>query len=118
MALTVGPGPRLHEIAALPGTDADVDRRLAVERRSKLDSRQIFATSVQSGPTLVAGRPKLLFEPAGFLIYGSGRPYDIASDRRFLIIRSERMEPGCGTALNMIVVQTRFEELERRVPVH
>ena len=85
MALTVGPRPRLHEVAALPGTGADVYRqtntsrerrcrRLAVERRSKIDSRQI--------------------------------------------IRGDRMEPGRGTASNMIVVQNRFEELKRRVPVH
>ena len=51
------------------------------------DSRQMFAAAVQSGTTLVAGRPQVLFETAMFVTAGN-RPYDIAPDGRFLIIRS------------------------------
>jgi hypothetical protein len=39
------------------------------------------------------------------------RPYDIAPDGRFLIIRSGQVEAGVGTATNMIVVQNWLEEL-------
>ena len=40
-----------------------------------LDSRQILAVSVQSGTTLVAGRPHMLFEFAMLPLAGSARPY-------------------------------------------
>jgi serine/threonine-protein kinase len=82
-----------------------------------LDSRQMLAVAVQSGTTLVAGRPQVLFEFAMLPIQGSVRPYDIAPDGRFLIIRADQAEAGGGTASNMIVVQNWFEELKRLVPV-
>jgi serine/threonine-protein kinase len=77
------------------------------------DNRQMLAVPIQSGTTLVAGRPQVLFElawPAGL-----SRPYDIAPDGRFLIIRSGQAEAG-GIASNMIVVQNWTEELKRLVP--
>jgi hypothetical protein len=46
------------------------------------------------------------------------RPYDIAPDGRFLIIRSAQVEAGVRTATNMIVVQNWLEELKRLVPVN
>ena len=49
---------------------------------------------------------------------GGARPYDIAPDGRFLIIRSGQAEAGGGTASNLIVVQNWFEELKRLVPVN
>ena len=55
---------------------------------SSPDGRQMFAVAVQSGTTLVAGRPQVLFEFPMLPIVGSSRPYDIAPDGRFLIIRS------------------------------
>ena len=76
---------------------------------------QILAVPVQSGTTFVAGRPQVLFEFAMDVTL-SGRPYDIAPDGRFLIIRSGQPEAGGGTASNMIVVQNWFEELKRLVP--
>jgi len=81
-----------------------------------LDGRQMLAVPVQSGSTLVAGRPQVLFETAmGVSI--SGRPYDIAPDGRFLIIiRGGQAEAGDGTASNLIVVQNWFEDLKRLVP--
>jgi eukaryotic-like serine/threonine-protein kinase len=84
-----------------------------------LDGRQMLAVPVQSGTTtLVAGRPQVLFEFA-MLVQGAGnRPYDIAPDGRFLVIRSGQAESGVGTAPSMIVVQNWFEELKRLVPTH
>ena len=54
---------------------------------SSLDSRQMLAVPVQSGTTLVAGRPQVLFEFAMLRLEAVARPYDIAPDGRFLIIR-------------------------------
>jgi serine/threonine-protein kinase len=82
---------------------------------SSPDSRQMLTVTVQPGKTIVAGRPQVLFEFAMFVTAG-GRPYDIAPDGRFFIIRSDEAESGAGTASNMIVVQNWFEELKRLVP--
>jgi serine/threonine-protein kinase len=81
-----------------------------------LDGR-ILAVPVQSGTTLVAGRPRVLFEFAMFVAAG-GRPYDIAPDGRFLIIRSGQAEAGGGTAPQIVVVQNWTEELKRLVPTN
>jgi len=53
------------------------------------------------------------------MFVGAGnRPYDIALDGRFLIIRSGQAEAGGGTAPQIVVVQNWFEELKRLVPVN
>ena len=68
-----------------------------------------------TGTTLVAGRPQVLFEFA--IVVASGRrPYDIAPDGRFIIIRSGQADAGVGTAPQIVVVQNWFEELKRLVP--
>jgi Tol biopolymer transport system component len=82
---------------------------------SSLDGRQMLAVPVQSGTTLATGRPQVLFE-IPMVASLSFRPYDIAPDGRFLIIRSEQPEAGGGTASNLIVVQNWSEELKRLVP--
>ena len=45
---------------------------------------------------------------------GGNRPYSIAPDGRFLIIRGAEAETGGGTAPNMILVLNSFEELTRK----
>jgi hypothetical protein len=78
----------------------------------------MFAVSVQSGPTFVAGRPRVLFE-VGMLRQAAGnRPYDIAPDGRFLIILSGQAEAAGATASDVILVQNWFEELKRLVPTN
>ena len=77
----------------------------------------MFAVPVQSGTTLVVGRPQVLFEFA-MAVTLSGRPYDIAPDGRFLIIRSGDAEAGDAPRSNMIVVQNWHEELKRLVPAN
>ena len=78
----------------------------------------MLAVPVQSGTTLVAGRPQVLFEFAMLRRGGGARPYDIAPDGRFLIIRSGQADAGGGTASNLILVLNWFEELKRLVPVN
>ena len=50
------------------------------------------------------------------MVVGGSRPYDIAPDGQFFIIRTGQAEAGGGTASNMVVVQNWFEELKRLVP--
>ena len=78
----------------------------------------VFVVSVQSGTTLVAGRPEVLFEFAESDSGRFARPYDIAPDGRFFIIRSAEADAGGGTTPNLIVVQNWTEELKRLVPVN
>ena len=80
------------------------------------DQRQILSVPVQSGSALVAGRPQVLFEFAMTPPVGGTRPYDMAPDGRFFIIRSGQAEAGGGTPSNMILVLNWFEELKRLVP--
>ena len=83
---------------------------------ASLDGRQMIAVPVQSGTTLVAGRPQVLFELPMLVATAGNRPYDIAPDGRFLIIRSDQAEAGVAPAPNLVVVQNWFEELKRLVP--
>ena len=73
---------------------------------------------MQSGSTLVAGRPQVLFEFAMFAPGAGNLPYDVAPDGRFLVIRSGQTEAGGDTPSNMIVVLNWTEELKRLVPVN
>ena len=85
---------------------------------SSPDNRQMLAVAMQSGTTLVAGRPQVLFDialPAAGR--GGGGLYDVGPDGRFLIIRSGQ-EAVAGTATNLIFVQNWLEELKRLVPVN
>jgi hypothetical protein len=85
---------------------------------SNMVSRQMLAVPMQSGTTLVAGRPQLLFEFMMPPIQGGFRLYDVAPDGRFLMIRSGQAEAAAGTAPQIVVVQNWFEELKRLVPVN
>jgi hypothetical protein len=85
---------------------------------SSLDGRQMFAVPVQSGATLVAGRPQVLFEGDMLTPAGGVRPYDIAPDGRFIVIRPAEEETGTATAPSLVLVQNWFEELKRRVPTN
>ena len=78
----------------------------------------MFAVTVQSGTTLVAGTQQPLFELAMLVQRFGNRPYDIAPDGRFLIIRSAQAEIDGGPASNLILVQNWFEELKRLVPTN
>ena len=82
---------------------------------SSLDRRQILAVPMQSGTTLVAGRPQVLFEYAMLVPLGS-QFYDLAPDGRFIMIGRGQEDSGGGAPRNLILVQNWFEELKRLVP--
>ena len=83
---------------------------------STRDARQMFAVPMQSGTTLLAGHPQLLFELAMLPTGGGFRGYDITPDGQFVIIRSAQGQAGAGTEPQIVVVQNWFEELKRFVP--
>ncbi len=72
---------------------------------------QVWVVDVQAGTAFSAGKPRLLFEQAGY----SGSNWDISPDgKRFLMVKSEEIKPQPAT--EMILVQNWFEELKRLVP--
>ncbi|MBI4888272.1 MAG: hypothetical protein HY824_14355, partial [Acidobacteria bacterium] len=80
--------------------------------------RQMLAVPVQSGTTFVAGQPQVLFEAAVAALLGGSRPWDLAPDGRFVIIRNSQADAGGSAPSNLILVQHWFEELKRLVPVN
>jgi serine/threonine-protein kinase len=82
---------------------------------SSLDGRQMLSVPVQSGTPIA--RPQVLFGFVMLPIQGSERPYDIAPDGKFLMIRRGQAEATADAASNLILVQNWFEELKRLVPV-
>jgi hypothetical protein len=80
------------------------------------DNRQMLAVPVQSGATLTAGRPQALFEVAMMSPQSGTRPYDMAPDGRFYIIRNADADAGVAPS-SMILVQNWTEELKRLAPV-
>jgi serine/threonine-protein kinase len=83
---------------------------------SSLDGRQMLVVPVQSGPTLIAGRPQVLFEFPMAAPAGGQRPYDLHPNGQFIIIRSGQADAADGAGSNLIVVQNWTEELKRLVP--
>jgi len=83
-----------------------------------LDFRQILAAPVELMPSLVVGRPQGVLEFAITQSSRGGRPYDIAPDGRFLIIRSDQAEAVAATAPQIVFVQNWTEDLKRLVPVN
>ena len=81
-----------------------------------LDGRQMFVVPVQSGTTLVAGRPQVLFEAAMIAPAVVSRTYDLAPDGRFIVILRADEKTGSGMAPGLILVQNWFEELKRLLP--
>jgi Tol biopolymer transport system component len=79
---------------------------------SSADGQSMLVVAVQSGTTLVAGRPKVLFESSMFAQGLGVRPYDLAPNGRFVIIRSGQPEPGDSTAQNLVFVQNWLDELK------
>jgi eukaryotic-like serine/threonine-protein kinase len=80
--------------------------------------QRLTAVSIEAdGSTIVAGRPKALLEPKYVADADAyGRPYDVAADGRFLMIKSEPSgERPAGTSL--VVVDHWLDELKRVLPV-
>jgi eukaryotic-like serine/threonine-protein kinase len=53
-----------------------------------LDNRQVLSVAVQAGATFRAGQPEILFDLAMQPAQGGSRPYDVAPDGRFFVVRN------------------------------
>ena len=76
---------------------------------------QVWVTDVRTDSGFAAGRPRFLFERAGYSLGGPIRGYDLSLDsRRFLMVKLDQRTPSPATELTL--VQNWVEELKRKVP--
>ena len=74
----------------------------------------MMAVSIDIGPEVVVGLPKVLFEGTYSRLVWERRNYDVTADgQRFLMVKPEDKEP---TSQNLVVVLGWSSELERLVP--
>jgi hypothetical protein len=97
-----------------PAWDRSGREMFYLDRLNRLTAVSIRATN----STLTVGPPKTLLESAYFADAGPapGRPYDLSSDGRFLMIKENTTPDGRATPASITVVQSWFEELKRVVP--
>ena len=81
-------------------------------------SRDMMVVEVETEPTFNPGNPELLFvapyyRPAGV---GRGRPFDVAEDGRFLMIRESNTGQEAEPSSQILVVLNWHQELLERVP--
>ncbi|MBI3048796.1 MAG: serine/threonine-protein kinase [Acidobacteria bacterium] len=79
------------------------------------DDRQVLSVPVQSGATFTAGRPQILFELSMAPNIVGSRPYDLAPDGTFVVVRNAQTESASQTP-RLVLVQNWTEELKRLVP--
>jgi serine/threonine protein kinase len=76
------------------------------------NSNQVWVADVQTGSAFSAGKPRLVFERAGYGMIGPVTLWDISPDgRRFLMVKLGERKPKPVT--EMILVQNWFEDLKR-----
>jgi len=77
----------------------------------------MMAVSIRTQPSLSIGTPRVLFENRRYEWGGDSRPWDVAPDGRFLMIKDSASDSING-AQQIILVQNWFEELRRAVPAN
>ena len=82
------------------------------------NTRDMMVVAVETEPTLSPGNPEVLFEAP----YRTGsprraRPWDVAQDGRFLMIKERASGEEAGASSDIVVVENWFEELNQRVPI-
>jgi hypothetical protein len=84
-----------------------------LDRRNRLTAVTVQTT----GSTFTAGTPRTVLESEYFPDAGPapGRPYDVSTNGRFLMIKENPMNDVRTPAASIIVVQNWFEELKRLV---
>ena len=79
------------------------------------NDNKMMAVAISTEPELMAARPLVLFEGTYERVGGElSTNYDVASDGRFLMVRSEGNPRATEQQIN--VVLNWFEELKARVP--
>ena len=90
------------------------DRRSAalVEGPSRED--KMMVVDVTAERTFIHGRPRVLFDVAGYAMTSPTRSYDVTPEGSFVMLA--RGEDGPDPVIQMQLVLSWFEELTRRVP--
>jgi hypothetical protein len=98
-----------------PAWDPSGRELFYLDRLNRLTAVSIRATN----STLTVGPPKTILKSAYFADAGPapGRPYDLSSDGRFLMIKETPTPDGRATPASITVVQSWFEELKQLLPV-
>ena len=78
---------------------------------------RLMAVTTQTDPTFASGTPAVLFE-ANYYTDSILRPYDVAPDGRFLMLKPTSSAEEGDLPLQLTVVLNWFEELKRLVPVN
>ena len=81
--------------------------------------REMTVVTYETDPTFRPGNPEVLF-PAPYLFVAAtrARPFDLAPDGRFLMIRAAGQPGADAPPPQITVVLNWFEELKARVPVN
>ena len=81
-------------------------------------ARDMMVVAVETEPTFNPGNPERLFA-APYLTnqFGRNRPWDVAPDGRFLMIRRSATGQEPQLAPQIVVVENWFQELAERVPL-
>lgn len=74
--------------------------------------------TLQTGPTLVAGRPQVLFDYLMLIPPGGSWLYDVTPDGKFIVIGRSQDDTSGSARRDLILVQNWTEELKRLVPVN
>ena len=82
------------------------------------DSSNMMVVAVETEPTFNPGNPEVLFAaPYRAGNFGRNRPWDVARDGRFLMIKAGAPGQETQIAPHIVVVENWFEELTELVPV-
>jgi hypothetical protein len=82
-----------------------------------LDDRRMMSVATETGATFKAGRAEILFDLPMQTAQGGSRPYDVAPDGRFFVVRRAQTEAGAETP-SLVLVQHWDQELKRLVPTN
>ena len=77
--------------------------------------REIMSVPIQPGATFTFGPAKTVVR-GPYLYPQGGRPYDVAKDGRFLMIKDARPSEEVNAPRQIVVVQNWFDELKRILP--
>jgi Tol biopolymer transport system component len=83
----------------------------------RLSDQAMMAVSIQTEPALSIGTPRVVFENRAYNAGGDSRPWDVAPDGRFLMLKDGVPQSSVGSH-QIVLVQNWFNELTSAVPAN
>jgi hypothetical protein len=78
------------------------------------EEKQVLVVSVATEPRFEVGAPRVLFESSVVPYWGAMRPFSVAPDGRFLIVRADE-SAAAGSGPVVIYAQNWADEVARKV---